>query len=388
MSAKTIVLTGGGTGGHITPVLAVASELKRLRPDIRLVYIGQKGGVLLDVPAKHPAIDAVYSVRAGKFRRFLGEGWRQILDVPTQARNVRDGILVLVGIWQSYWLLRRLRPSIIFTRGGYVSVPVALGGKLCGVPFITHDSDSTPSLANRIIGRWAAVHAVGLDPKLYPYPKAKTVMVGVPVSGEYQHVTKKLQQSYRQEIGLEKAGRLLFVTGGGNGADALNKLVAQSAPELLTHYPDLTIIQTAGRSLEASLRQLYDELLEPDQRERVIVEGFVSDMYRYTGAADVVVARAGASTLAELAIQGKACVVIPASQLVWQEHQARTLADRHAIINLHQSEAVRDRNFIETVRDLLDHPEKRDALERNLAALALPDSAKRLAVLLLDKMRA
>src|SRR5690348_4483700 len=98
----TIVLTGGGTGGHITPVLAVASELKELRPDIRLVYVGQKGGALTDLPASHPAIDAVYSVRAGKFRRYRSEGWRQLFDFRTQALNLRDALWVLIGIWQSY----------------------------------------------------------------------------------------------------------------------------------------------------------------------------------------------------------------------------------------------------------------------------------------------
>jgi UDP-N-acetylglucosamine--N-acetylmuramyl-(pentapeptide) pyrophosphoryl-undecaprenol N-acetylglucosamine transferase len=386
----TIVLTAGGTGGHITPILAVASELKKLRPDIRLVYIGEKGGVLTDIPANHPAIDATYSVRAGKFRRYHGQGWRQIFDIATQAHNIRDAARLLAGIWQSFWLLRRLHPSAIFTRGGYVSVPVALGGRLNGIPYITHDSDSTPSLANRLIGRGAARHAVGLAPELYPYPKAKTTLVGVPVSGEYRRVTTELQHKYRRELGLPERGRMLFATGGGNGADALNRLLARSAPELLRRYPDLTIMQTAGRSHEVTLNQLYDEALEPSSRKRVVVLGFVSDMYRYTGAADVVVARAGASTLAELAVQGKACIVIPASLLAWQEHQAQTLADQHAIIKLRQHEAEHDGGgtFVKTVSELLDQPKRRRELADALHAQAIPDAAKRLAVLLLDVMRA
>src|SRR5215471_5576967 len=113
-STVTIVLSGGGSGGHITPILAVASELKKLRSGLHLVYVGQKGDTLADIPAAHPAIDEVFMVRAGKFRRYSGEGWRQLFDVATQAKNIRDAFRVLVGIWQSYRLMRKLRPAIIF----------------------------------------------------------------------------------------------------------------------------------------------------------------------------------------------------------------------------------------------------------------------------------
>ena len=387
-SMPTVILTGGGTGGHITPLLAVASELKKLRPDIRIVYIGQKGGVLGDVTESHPAIDEVYAVRAGKFRRFKSEGWRQVFDLPMQLKNLVDAWWVLVGLWQSYWLIHKLRPGIIFTRGGYVSVPVALGGRLNGVPYVTHDSDSTPSLANRILARWAAKHAVAMEPRLYPYRENTTVLTGIPVAREYERVTPNLQHSYRKEAGLQDYKSVLFVTGGGNGAETLNKLVALSAGPLLERYPALAIVHTAGRLHEASLSQLYDELLTDSQRKRVFVAGFLSDMYRYTGAADVIIARAGATTLAEVAIQGKACIVIPASQLSWQLHQARTLADKQAVIDLPQAEAVaHDSRLAEVVSDLLDHAAKRQALERRISALAIPDAAHRIAVVLLDQMR-
>jgi UDP-N-acetylglucosamine--N-acetylmuramyl-(pentapeptide) pyrophosphoryl-undecaprenol N-acetylglucosamine transferase len=158
----TIVVTGGGSGGHITPILAVAAELKQLDKSIRIVYIGQTGDKLADIPAADPHIDEVFTVRAGKFRRYHGEGWRQLLDIDTQLKNVRDAILVLIGLWQSFWLVRRLQPQVIFSRGGFVSVPVSLGGWLNHVPYITHDSDSMPSLANRLIARWAHLHAVAL----------------------------------------------------------------------------------------------------------------------------------------------------------------------------------------------------------------------------------
>lgn len=381
-------MTGGGTGGHITPVLAVASELKKLQPGTKVVYVGQKGGVLLDIPAQHPAVDEVYAVRAGKFRRYHGVGWRQIFDLETQLLNMRDAFLVLVGVWQSFWLIRRLRPSIIFTRGGYVSVPVALGGKLNGVPYITHDSDSTPSLANRMIAKWAVAHGVALPKELYPYPASKTVMVGTPVSGEYVPIDTKLQQEYREEIGLGAYRRILFVTGGGNGADQLNKIVAGNSPALLQRYKDLAIVILAGRAHEDGLNRQYDALLAADDRKRVIVKGFVTDLYRYSGAADVIVARGGATGLAEFAVQRKACIIIPSKQLVWQIHHARMLADRHAIIDLAEKEATQSDRLTEEVARLLDDSEARTNLANALGELARPDAANALAMLLLDKMQA
>src|SRR5665213_182798 len=106
--SKTIVLTGGGSGGHITPILAVAAELKRLRPGIRLVYIGQRGDALGDIPAKDENIDEVFTVRAGKFRRYHGEGLRQVLDISTMFKNIRDAFYVLVGLWQSWRFMGRI----------------------------------------------------------------------------------------------------------------------------------------------------------------------------------------------------------------------------------------------------------------------------------------
>src|SRR5258708_4624418 len=269
----TIVLTGGGSGGHITPILAVASELKKLQPDATLVYIGQTGDQLLDIPTKHPAIDVVYTVRAGKFRRYHGEGLKQVFDVVTQAKNIRDAVRVAVGLWQSFWLLRRLRPQIVFSRGGFVSVPVCFGAKLNHIPYVTHDSDSVPSLANRIIARWAVLHAVALPKEIYPYSQKKTVTVGVPVGKEFEPVTSKLQQKYREELDLGSYKHVVLVTGGGNGADQLNKAVARAVPALLERHPELAVVHIAGRTLEKSLRSDYNELVSGNNPTRMIVKG-------------------------------------------------------------------------------------------------------------------
>lgn len=382
-----IMLTGGGSGGHITPVLAVAAELKRQTPKAHIVYVGQRGDALGDIPAQDPNIDAVYTVRAGKFRRFHGEGLRQLLDIKTALLNLRDAFFVLAGIAQSYRLAGRLKPDVIFSRGGFVSVPVCLGGALNGVPYITHDSDPIPSLANRIIARWAAKHAVALPADIYPYPAAKTVTTGIPLNEKFVPVTATLKRQYRQEINVPENTRLLFVIGGGLGSQRVNSAVATAVPRLLSEFPDLRVVQVAGRNNETDLRKHYADQLTEAEQGRVEVLGFISDVYRYGGAADVVITRAGATNLAEFAVQGKACVIIPSPFLAGghQLKNAEYLAQENAAVVIGESELAADPNRLASrVRELLGDEAARHGLEERLAAFGQPDAAGRIAKLILE----
>lgn len=376
-------MTGGGSGGHITPILAVAHELKVLDPGLEVIYIGQKGDKLADIPAQDPNIDTVYTVWAGKFRRYSDEDWRQWLNVRVQALNIRDGFRVLRGLWQSYRLIRELKPDVIFTRGGFVSVPVALGGHLNRVPYITHDSDSVPSLANRLIARWAAVHAVALPIDAYPYPAAKTVMVGVPVSPDYQPVTPALRRQYRTELQLDEYEQVVFLTGGGNGARALNHALINNARYLLGTFPDLVLVHVAGRGLEDETNNAYDALKLGAARKRVQVHGFITGLYRYSGAADVVIARGGATNLAEFALQGKACLIVPSKQLGWNVKNAASLAERGAIMQLSEDQGEQPERLGRLVGELLADEAKRVELGHALADYAHPHAAAELAALVL-----
>lgn len=374
-------MTGGGSGGHITPILAIADELKRRDPDTQIIYIGQKGDTLADLPARSPDIDAVYSVSAGKLRRYADEGWRQLLNVRVQLLNIRDVFRTLAGLWQSYWLLRTLQPDVIFSRGGFVSVPVTLGGHLSGVPYVTHDSDSVPSLANRLIARWAHTHAVALPIEMYPYPAAKTVQVGVPVSSKYQPVTPALRERYRKALGL-KYKQIVFLTGGGNGARALNEGMVANVRYLLGTFPELAIVHVAGRAHETGVSAAYDALQLGAARDRVQVHGFVHDLYQYSGAADVVVSRSGATTLAEFAAQGLACIVVPAAQLGWDVKNAQALADRGAVIKLSGDQVEQPERLGRTIGDLLSDELRREKIAHTFASYARPHAAADLADML------
>lgn len=383
-----IVLTGGGSGGHIIPVLAVAAELKHRSPKSRVIYVGQRGDQFASIAQDNPNIDETYAVPAGKFRRYHGEGLKQLLDVPTMLKNVRDLLLVIAGIVQSWRLMGRLQPSVVFSRGGYVSVPVCLGAALRHVPYITHDSDPVPSLANRMIARWADVHAVAMPEDLYPYPQDKTVTTGIPLSKDFKPVTSALKKRYRKDIGVPGNAKLLFVIGGGLGSQRVNQAVIEVVPHLLRDFEDLRVVHAAGHAHETQVRQAYVSSLPVEEQGRVKVVGFIPDVYLYSGAADIVVSRAGATNLAEFAAQGKTCVVIPSAFLAGghQLANARYLEEQGAAVVIDEDHLSDDPNRLaKQVARLLKSSGRAGSLGRKLAGFAQPHAAEDIAKLILEK---
>jgi len=332
-------------------------------------------------------IDETHTVSAGKFRRYHGEGLRQFLDIRTFALNFRDGFRVIAGLWQSYRLLSRLKPDIIFCKGGFVGVPVGLAAAYLHIPYMTHDSDAIPGLANRIIARWAVKHAVALEPSLYAYPEAKTINVGVPVAQQYQFVDAAEQAQLRTEVGLGEYDEVVLVTGGGLGAARLNHAAVRAAPELLRRFPHLAIVHTTGKQHEAVVTEAYEACLKPAELHRVHVIGYTTELYKYSGAADVVVARGGATNLAELASQAKACVIVP-NPLLTGGHQLKNAVayeQKGAIISIDENK-LRDNHelLLSAVERLLDDQKLRVQLGSKLHTFAREDSAKILANMLFD----
>ena len=141
----TILVSGGGSGGHITPILAVAHELKLLQPDCRVVYVGERGGKFQSLTEGQSDIDEVHSIFAGKFRRYHGESWlKRIIDVYTNLKNLRDALYVGLGYLQSFRLLGKVKPDVVFLKGGYVGLPIGLASATRHIAFVTHDSDALP----------------------------------------------------------------------------------------------------------------------------------------------------------------------------------------------------------------------------------------------------
>ena len=367
--------------------MAVADELKKLDPEISVVFIGARGSVLMDIPENDPNIDQCFSVNAGKFRRYHGEGVNQLLDFHTQYLNLRDFFRTMSGVWQSYLLLSKIKPAAVFTRGGFVSVPVGVASWLRRIPFVTHDSDSTPSLANRIIAPLAKLHLVALDPAGYPYPHKKTLRVGVPISSSYRPVDAKTKAVFKSALGLAKYKQIICATGGGNGAETLNRFILDNAAFLLKKYPHLALIHFAGRTLAEKVSKEYDDLLPKEDRKRVVVKDFVNDFYRYSGAADLIIARGGATNLAEFAAQAKPCIIIPSKQLVWNIKNARELAREGAIVEMSEEQAEQELRLSSVVTGLLDDVNARNKLAKKFAQFYVPDATAKIAETILKIAR-
>lgn len=370
-----MLLTGGGTGGHITPLLAVAHELKLLEPNSEVIYVGEHRGKFGHLTDGQQDIDGVHTVFAGKFRRYHGQSWlRRLFDIKTILLNIRDLFYLLIGIVQSWFLIGRLKPNVIFLKGGFVGVPIGVAARLRQVPFMTHDSDALPGLANRLVGRWARLHATALPADNYSYPRADVRHVGVLVSPDYAPVQPQTLNDWRQELDLPTTGQILLITGGSLGASRLNRAVIDIIDKLLQDNPGLYIVHQVGKGKIGEYRSYTNERLR-------ILE-FLRPMHKYTAVADAVVTRAGANTLAELGVQGKACIVVPNPQLTdgHQTKNAQQLSQKNAVIVVSEDELPA--GLDQAIRDLLNDTEKQTQLGEQFKRITIPDAAHKLAKLI------
>ncbi len=379
-SQQTIILTGGGSGGHITPILAVAHELKKLRADTNIIYVGERRGKFANLTKDNPDIDEIRTIFAGKFRRYHGESWlRRLADFRTNAQNLRDTVYVLIGFFQSLRLISQINPDKIFLKGGYVGMPMGLAGAMKHKILITHDSDAVPGLANRVISRWVKYHATALPAEYYKYPKEAVRHVGVLVADEYKPVTPVTQKQFKIDLQLSPSSKMLLVTGGSLGARRINLTFVKLAPELIERFFDLDIVHQVGKGNTKT----YGEFKHP----RLHVVEFMEPMHRYTGAADLVVTRAGANTLAELGMQGKATIVIPNPQLTGG-HQIKNaeFLKQQGAAEVVSEDKIKDSTAAleDVIEELLGDGAKRIELGANLQALTIPDAANRLALLLIE----
>ena len=327
----------------------------------------------------------VQTIISGKLRRYNNLPlWKQLLRPLTIVLpNIRDMFFVGCGFVQSLVKLLIWRPDVVFTKGGFVCLPVGLSAKILGIPLVIHDSDAHPGLTNRILAKWAKSIGTGAPLKHYPYPAAITRYVGIPIANEFVPFDKTAQQVAKQALGCDPHRSLVVVTGGGLGAKRINDAVALTLQKLV-QFTSVILVSGAGQ---------YDELraVTPQDDERFQLHAFVSkDMATFLGAADIVVARAGATTILELAALAKPTVLIPNGYLTGG-HQLKNAAayaenDGVAIINEHaldQDPAI----LVTTLKDLLDTPEQMQKMSHEFFTFARPHAAKDMADMIIDAVK-
>lgn len=324
--------------------------MKRRRPDAQIVFVGEKGGAFAYLIDSEPAIDGFVVVHAGKFRRYHGESWlRRLFDLKTHLLNLRDLGYIVLGFFGSRRIIKHERPDIVFLKGGFVGAPLGAAAGMARVPLITHDSDVVAGLANRLVRRWATIHAVAGSPEQYPYDTARIRVVGTIISDDYkQAVDKRAIADYRRGIDVPATARLLFVTGGSSGSVAINSMMDSITAELLERYEDLYIIHQSGKGK-------VGVLVDRAHQQRYRAVDFIDQMHKVSAAADVIVMRAGANTLAEFGAQAKACIVIPAPHLAGghQLKNAEQLAKQNAIVVVDQAAATDDPKVLQEEIEIL-----------------------------------
>jgi UDP-N-acetylglucosamine--N-acetylmuramyl-(pentapeptide) pyrophosphoryl-undecaprenol N-acetylglucosamine transferase len=281
---KKIVMTGGGTAGHVTPNIALMPALKEAGYEIS--YIGSYSGMEKEL------IEAqnipYYGISSGKLRRYFD--WK----------NFSDPFKVLKGYSQAISLMKKLKPDIVFSKGGFVSVPVVLAASHCHIPAIIHESDITPGLANRIAVRGAKKVCCNFPETVKYLPKDKAILTGSPIRQELFHGDAARARRF---CGFSNDGKpVLLIVGGSLGSKVVNEAVREIVPQLL---PDFNIIHLCGKgNLEESMKSLSGYA----QFEYISSE--LPDLFAL---ADLAVSRAGANAICELLALHKPNILIPLS---------------------------------------------------------------------------
>lgn len=281
---KKIVMTGGGTAGHVTPNIALMPTLKENGYEIS--YIGSYAGMEKQLIEEQNI--PYYGISSGKLRRYFD--WK----------NFSDPFKVLKGYGQAVRLLKKLKPDVVFSKGGFVSVPVVLAAKRCKIPAIIHESDLTPGLANRLAIPSASKVCCNFPETMKYLPDGKAVLTGSPIRQELLSGKKEAAISY---CGFE--GRnlpVILIVGGSSGSKVINSAVRAILPELLDHF---SIIHLCGKgNLDESLKNLegYAQFEYAKQE--------LTDMFALS---DLVISRAGANSICELLALHKPNILIPLS---------------------------------------------------------------------------
>lgn len=308
-----IYMVGGGSGGHVTPLKAVASEILKQDQTHQITVITdsrfkkQAQQIFSDMPGVK-----MRTTLAGKFRRYNTKSalWH-IVHLPTLLKNIGDVFLVLLGSVQMTLRFLFRRPDVVFCKGGFVSVPVGIAARLYRIPLVIHDSDTHPGLSSRIIARWASKIATGMPIEYYSYPAEKLSYTGIPVDSEYTPISESQKQQAKLDISFSTDQPLVLVTGGGGGAERLNKIVERVGEGLLQQGWQICLVTGVGKAQSANDTVAN---LAADEAKKWQVHEFVK-LKDYILAADVVVTRTGATTMQELANAKKAVITIPSKYL-------------------------------------------------------------------------
>jgi UDP-N-acetylglucosamine--N-acetylmuramyl-(pentapeptide) pyrophosphoryl-undecaprenol N-acetylglucosamine transferase len=359
----------------------VLKELRSEEPDVELRFWCDTGFVqqASKIVGAFDATIPVETIMSGRLRRYHHlTFWQHITWFSLMRQNFVDSFKVIGGFFQSFWKLLLWRPDVVFTKGGFVCLPVGMAAHLLRIPLVIHDSDAHPGLTNRVLSRWATKIATGSPLEYYPYPKDRSYYVGIPISEKFEHYNSTKQAAAKKRWKVDADAPLIVVTGGGLGAKRLNETVIAALPELEKLG---SVILVAGAGHYETLRNSVKDT------SKFQLHAFIDTMPDLLAASDIVVARAGATTIQELAALEKPTILVPNAALTGghQLKNAAVYGDAQVALVLDEDAMVeKPKLLVDAVRFYLKDPKTTRTMAHRFGIYAKPDAAKDVAHLILS----
>lgn len=357
-----IILSGGGTGGHIFPAVSIADRFRARHPDAEILFVGAEGRMeMTRVP------EAGY--------RIIGlpiAGIQRSLSMS----NLAVPFKLAASLWRARKVVRDFRPDIAVGTGGYASGPMLFAASMAGVPTLIQEQNGFAGVTNKILAKRAAKICVAYEGLERVFPKDKIVLTGNPVRASILD-GKKSRQEALDEFSLSAGRKTFLVLGGSLGARAVNNAVFESIDTLASDGSQL--LWQCGKLYYNQYRRELDRLVaehpEKDLENRVALVPFISDMNAAYSVADFIISRAGAGTISELCIVGKPSVLIPSPNVAedHQRHNAQALSSKGAAVFIPESENLSADLSLAAAR-LLSDASLCSELSRNISSMARPDA--------------
>lgn len=353
---KKIVVSGGGTGGHIYPAVAIAREILQLEPEARILYIGGKGRREAAI-VPELGFDFV-PIPVESFPRSLSLRWLKV------------AVKVPLGTLKTLVELRKFSPNIVVGTGGYVCGPVLLGARILRIPIVIQEQNALPGITNRIVGRWANEIHVPFEAAADFFNPEKIKLSGNPVRPEMAMAKKNYDK-----LGLEADKLTISFFGGSQGATSINN-AAVAALEILPGLADrIQVVHQTGKSDFSAIKRKYDNLPFTNVVQPYFDE--IQDVYAVT---DLIVCRSGAMTLAEIAVCGLPAVLVPYpySAEGHQEVNAKVLEDKRAAIMVHDAQLTGG-SLADILFELIQDKDRLSSMAEISQSLGKPEAARKIA---------
>jgi UDP-N-acetylglucosamine--N-acetylmuramyl-(pentapeptide) pyrophosphoryl-undecaprenol N-acetylglucosamine transferase len=356
-----IVLAGGGTGGHLIPLIAVKRKIQEKLPETSFLFVGPGNGLEKKIMTAEGI--PMKKIMVGKMRRYA-----TIL-------NFVDIFKIPIGIIQSLWILLFDMPDAIFSKGGYASLPVVVAGFLYRIPILIHESDANPGLANSMLAKFADRVAVSYKEAEANFAASQVVITGNPLREDIAKGDPQKAKEFLQIINDKKA---IFIWGGSQGANVINNAIVELLPELLVNY---NIIHQTGENNFEDMKHKAGVLGIKAGREGYYPMPFIGDELKDILAyADLIISRAGSNSISEIAANAKPSIIIPIEHSA-NDHQRM---NAYAVANFGGCEVLEESNLGEnillgTITKILSNEELKKKLSNNIKRFYQPDAAERIA---------